>query len=484
MTQNASQVPAREGGDRPVKTTAAPILSTPLAMRAGTEKALKAGPVALVDIGSAKTVWMIVQRDATLAQDGIRADERPSGALRVLSAGEAPSSGVSFGEIADVSEATQSGRGARDAAERIFLRKKGIPSPTQTLLPPDGTKGDPARAAIAVVSAGHPASIRLAGTAKIANGTASEADVAAAMKNCGPIRGEAARIVLYASASEWQIDGRGRIADPLGLTGGRLSVDLHALTLSESAIRSLDAVVDGTGSKLVSAVAAPLASGLGALSMQDRRDGAVVVDIGAGQVAIGVFFRGALIFGDALRLGAARATEDLMRAFDLTRDDAERIKILDGGVDDCGSDARVSAGIGGRLRFGGARPKKSEVARILRARMVETFEIVRDRLAQGGFYHLPSRRIMLAGGGAALTGIDALATEILGATVQIARPLPPPGSTPNFGAPAYAAIAGLTVALAQDDPALRMATRAAAKNKKPLPDGMAGRLAHWVRASW
>src|SRR5450759_5950525 len=63
------------------------------------------------------------------------------------------------------------------------------------------------------------------------------------------------------------------------------------------------------------------------------------------------------------------------------------------------------------------------IANIVRHRAEEIFEMVRDRLADSPFAEEPRARVVLSGGGSQLTGLPALANQILGRTVRIGRPL-------------------------------------------------------------
>jgi cell division protein FtsA len=83
---------------------------------------------------------------------------------------------------------------------------------------------------------------------------------------------------------------------------------------------------------------------------------------------------------------------------------------------------------------------RATIANIVRHRVEETFEMVRDRLADSPFAAEPKARIVLSGGASQLTGIPELATQILGRPVHIGRPLgfgrlPNEAKNASFAAP-------------------------------------------------
>ena len=63
------------------------------------------------------------------------------------------------------------------------------------------------------------------------------------------------------------------------------------------------------------------------------------------------------------------------------------------------------------------------MARIIRARIDETLEMIRDRLSQSGYGNAVGKRVVLTGGSSQLAGLPEAARRILGRNVRIGRPL-------------------------------------------------------------
>jgi cell division protein FtsA len=83
--------------------------------------------------------------------------------------------------------------------------------------------------------------------------------------------------------------------------------------------------------------------------------------------------------------------------------------------------------------------------RIIKPRVEEILEMVRDRLAVSPFASEPHGRVVLTGGASQLTGLAELAARILGRPVRIGRPLGVSGLTEAARGPAFAVAAGLLV---------------------------------------
>ena len=88
---------------------------------------------------------------------------------------------------------------------------------------------------------------------------------------------------------------------------------------------------------------------------------------------------------------------------------------------------------------------RATLVRIIRPRVEEILEMVRDRLAASPFAAEPQGRVILTGGASQMTGLSELAARILGRPVRIGRPLGISGLHEAAKGPAFAVAAGLLV---------------------------------------
>ena len=86
---------------------------------------------------------------------------------------------------------------------------------------------------------------------------------------------------------------------------------------------------------------------------------------------------------------------------------------------------------------------RSTMSRIIRARVEETLELLRDRLQRAGM--VPGQRIVLTGGACQLVGMADAARRILGRNVRVGRPLGVAGLPGAAKGPAFAAVVGLMI---------------------------------------
>ena len=154
-------------------------------------------------------------------------------------------------------------------------------------------------------------------------------------------------------------------------------------------------------------VATPYAAGLSTLVDDEAELGAAVVDFGGGSTTVGVFSGGRLIHIDAVALGGAHVTRDVARGLNVSVSDAERLKTLYGACIASPSDDRETIAahrLGDDMDHPSHLPK-SELTQIIRPRIEEILELVRDRLRASGYGAQAGRMLVMTGGACQLTGM-------------------------------------------------------------------------------
>jgi cell division protein FtsA len=194
--------------------------------------------------------------------------------------------------------------------------------------------------------------------------------------------------------------------------------------------------------------ASPYAAGLSVLADDEADLGAAVVDMGSGTTTIAVFSGDRFVYGDGFALGGHHVTLDLARGLSARIADAERIKTLYGSVLSGGSDERDMITIPPVDQDEREAPQfvsRAGLVRIIKPRVEEMLEMVRDRLAASPYAAVPRGRVILTGGACQLTGLSELAAQVLGRPVRIGRPLGIAGLPEEAKGPAFAVATGLLV---------------------------------------
>ncbi|MFC7544104.1 cell division FtsA domain-containing protein [Siccirubricoccus deserti] len=138
-------------------------------------------------------------------------------------------------------------------------------------------------------------------------------------------------------------------------------------------------------------------------------------------------------------------TNDLARLLSTPLAHAERLKTLHGGVLGAPDDERewLPVPLVGEAEDQIARVPRAMVVGIIRPRLEETFELIKDRLEAAGLSQEMGRRVVLTGGASQLVGVRELAARVLDRQVRLGRPHPVRGLPETASGPAFASPLGL-----------------------------------------
>jgi len=289
--------------------------------------------------------------------------------------------------------------------------------------------------------------------------------------------------LVHAIPVGYSVDGSRGVRDPRGLYGQKLGVNLHVISAAGGGIRNLETSVARCHLEVEAKVLTPYASALACLDADEKQLGVTYVDMGGGTTSIAVFFDNELVYTGVIPLGGAHVTNDIARGLSTPIKQAERMKVYHGSALPSSSDDREVLKVPRIGEERGAEAHqipRSMLVGIIRPRLEETLEMVRDRLADAGFDKVAGACMVLAGGASQLPGVRELTANILGKEVRMARPKGFEGLPEAVSGPAFAACLGL-LSYAKDNPAdaLNGAVRPMEE-----PNGRFGRIGQWMRENF
>ena len=235
------------------------------------------------------------------------------------------------------------------------------------------------------------------------------------------------------------------VADPRGLHCTTLNARLHIIDAASTALRSLGACIARCDLEIAELVSAPMAAGLSTLVADERELGATVIDMGGGTTGMAVFAESQLLHTSQLPVGGVHVTNDLARILSTPVAHAERLKTLYGSVQSSPDDDRemLPVPLVGEEEHQIAKVPRSMVVNVIRPRLEETFELVKERLDSSGLSRAAGMRVVLTGGACQLGGAREMAARILGRQVRLGRPQRLRGLPDSASGPAFATAAGL-----------------------------------------
>lgn len=353
-------------------------------------------------------------------------ERRGDGAVAILGVGECPASGVRKAEVVDVDAVIEcvieSLRAAEDSAEvevrRVFA---GINGPH--------IRSFNHRAAVPVRGVGHEISM---------------ADEEAALRAARQVEPPAGDVVVHALRGLFDVDDLAGVVDPVGMFGSRLGVEVHIIHAVKSRAENLIRCIREVLPLNVEAVVFNgYAAALAVLGERQQKQGALVVDMGAGMTTFLVCVNRAVRHSGVVPTGGDHISQDVSRGLRVRLDVAERLKLEHGSVafEDVMDSRTIPAG-----DEAGAGDDavlfKDELCGVMRLRAEETLLLVKRQLNRSDSVDQLGAGVFLTGGGAQLRGLKELAEDVLGLPVQIARPQPLVGLTPELRRPEYATPVG------------------------------------------
>lgn len=381
--------------------------------------------VAALDIGTSKVVCMIARLVPHPPREVLR--HRTHG-IEILGLGHVEARGMKTGRVADLHELEGAIRHAVDIAERsasVQLESVAVS-----------------------VSAGRLSSETFNASVEIVGPKVTDNDIARVLAAGSRYSARDGRVVLHSLPIGFSLDDARGVRDPRGMLARHFGVDMHMITADAATPRNLMLAVEQCHLSVEAMVAAPYVSGLSVLADDEGDLGAAVVEMGAGTTTIAVFSGGRFVHADGFSLGGLHVTMDLARGLNARITDAERIKTFYGTVLAGGTDERdmiTVPAVSDDPREPPQVVSRATLVQIIRPRVEEILEMVRDRLAASPFSAEPRGTVVLTGGACQLAGLPELAARILGRQIRIGRPLGVSGLPESAKGSAFAVPTGLLV---------------------------------------
>jgi cell division protein FtsA len=372
----------------------------------------QSGPFGVLDIGTAKIVCIIGRTES-------------DGSIRVLGFGWQKGRGVRGGGITDIEEAERAIRAAVGAAENdadVRLRSVTIN-----------------------LSCGSPESRLFNVQWPVGGRAVTEADIRRVLLEGRARAVSDGRDIIHALPLTFAADDSQGIADPRGLHCETLTARLHVVDALKTALLTLGATIARCDLDIAAMVSAPMAAGMATLVEDEKQLGATVLDMGGGTTGMAVFAEGQLLHTAQLPVGGGHITNDIARVLSTPVAHAERLKTLYGSAQASPDDDRemLPVPLVGEEEHQIAKVPRSMVVNIIKPRLEETFEMVKERLDGSGLGRAAGTRVVLTGGASQLSGAREMATRVLGRQVRIGRPAGLRGLPDSASGPAFATAAGL-----------------------------------------
>ncbi len=349
----------------------------------------------VLDIGSSKLCCYIAR-------------PRPGQGVQLLGRGYQVADGLKGGEVIDAEAAEAAILGALHEAEQ--------------------QAGETLREIYLAVSGGRVQSSYVRVDCALHGRGVTEADLQLLLDRARREATSPEREVLHAVPVEVSIDGGRPLKDARGLSGQRLEIVAHLVTVSGPALRNLLACLERCHIEVKGVVAASYAAAIACFAEDELERGCLVLDFGGGTTGLAHFAGGRLSLVGQVPYGGDHITGDLAYGLQTSRQHAERIKNLFGSTQfrSCDEGTRIEhPRLGDHAELPTGEVPRTRVTEIVRARVEEILALVRHRLDEHRelLVTRPPRSIVVTGGGSQLEGIEELVQEVFRLPARCARPV-------------------------------------------------------------
>ena len=377
----------------------------------------KRGTITAIDVGTTKICT-------------ITANVEDSGNLRVIGVGIAPSTGMHKGLVVNIKEAAQSIQSSVRKAELM--------------------SGQKIESAYIGVTGRHITSVNNRGAISINNNDklVRSEDLKRVMKTAQNVKISAERKLLHIIPRGFALDGQTGVKNPVGMHGQRLDVETHIITTAVTSVQNVMKCVRTVGVDVDDLVLEPLASSEAVLTEEEKQSGVILADIGGGTTDVAIFRDGSIWHTAILPVAGYQLTRDVAMGLGLPFDVAEDMKKRYASVMPVYEGKRQTPQ---EMLQDGHGVSYQDLCDIVRARIEEIVRLIMLELPQTDYEQLVPAGLVFTGGSANLSGIDALARDMMRLPVRVGSPSNLPGVQDKLRDPAYATAVGLILWATKND---------------------------------
>lgn len=370
---------------------------------------------AALEIGTTRTVLAVGEAES-------------GGRLKVVSHAEIPSSGVRKSQIIDINQATQSIRSVLRENEKNQLAAGNAVTIGNAFL---------------VVSGQHIKADPFQGQAQVGGAKVGAADIEEVVRSSRKMALPRDRELLDIVDQAYGLDALGGIHEPNGMSGRILKLDTLQIHADANRINDARTAANDAHLEIREPLFATTCAAEAVLGEHERRNGALVLDIGGGSTGFAAYAEGYLAHAGVIGVGGDHVTNDIAHAFQTTQAQAEELKRHEASAVIGASDGEPRVKVPGTTPLMESRTiSRRALDTVVNARLKELFLILREKLEDLDLLHRLHAGVILTGGGAAMRGIDVLIQRELGMPVRVGLPVHVDGLSEVRHPEAFAAVAG------------------------------------------
>jgi cell division protein FtsA len=227
------------------------------------------------------------------------------------------------------------------------------------------------------------------------------------------------RMVVHNIRRPFRVDGRLVPTSPENLVGQKLEVGYWTVHGQEQRLADNLHVIRGFNLEVSELVLSSLASGHMVTSLEERQNGVLAIDIGAGTTDFVLYRHGVPHTTGVVAVGGAHFTNDLTIGLRLTDGQAEKLKLRFGRAILQARERNEKVWLDGTYSIGDRQFSRQAIENITAARAWELLEVVRKKLGQAFSPETCAGGVVLTGGGAKLPALAVCASKVFGTQARL-----------------------------------------------------------------
>jgi cell division protein FtsA len=247
------------------------------------------------------------------------------------------------------------------------------------------------------------------------------------------------REILEVIPHTYKLDGQDNIKNPVGMTGTRLEIDAHVVSVLAPHLLNLQKAAETAKVSPRSIIIAGVAAARAVLTEQQIENGVALIDIGGATTNIAIYEEGDLQFTAVIPIGGVNITNDLAIGLKTDPEIAEKLKLEHASA----ISRREASGVSLEYEKEIYSFQTADIDEIVEARLDEIFEAINKELNRAGRAGKLPNGAVLTGGTANLKGIADYAKESLGLAVRIGVASGYGGVADGIDKPQFATVLGL-----------------------------------------
>ena len=248
------------------------------------------------------------------------------------------------------------------------------------------------------------------------------------------------RMVVHHLRRPYRLDGR-IVPDPMHLVGQRLEAGYWTVHGPEGKIADNLHVIRGFNLEVTELILSSIAAGVILATPEDRQNGVLVIDVGAGTTDFVLYRDGSAQMTGVVPVGGGHLTNDISLGLRLTEGQAEKLKLRFGRGIIATKDRLEKVWLNGDYAIGDRQFSRYSIEQITSARIWEIFEVVKKKLGPAFSPEKIAAGVILTGGTSKLPGIDEAAAKVFGVQARIGEA--PSWVAENLRDPSFSSVLGL-----------------------------------------